>query len=71
MTPRTPSGPRLAPQAAGPATRPGASGVTFPRCDTLPDIAPTHSFAVRMSGPAAQGPKWRHRQRLCLKVVQG
>ena len=38
-TPRTPSGPRLALQAAGPSTRPGEAGVTFPRCDTLPGSA--------------------------------
>ena len=31
--PRTPSGPRLAPQAAGPSTRPDEAGVTFPRFD--------------------------------------
>ena len=37
-TPRTPSGPRLAMQAAGPSTRPDEAGVTFPRCDTLPGI---------------------------------
>ena len=36
---RTPSGPRLAPQAAGPSTRPDEAGVTFPRRDTLPGIA--------------------------------
>ena len=34
--PRTPSGPRLAVQAAGPSTRPGEAGVTFPRRGTLP-----------------------------------
>ena len=39
LTPRTPSGPRLTLQAAGPATRPDEAGVTFPRCDTLPGIA--------------------------------
>ena len=38
-TPRTPSGPRLAVQAAGPSTRPDEAGVTFPRRDTLPGIA--------------------------------
>ena len=37
-TPLTPSGPRLAAQAAGPSTRPDEAGVTFPRCDTLPGI---------------------------------
>ena len=31
--PRTPSGSRLAAQAAGPSTRPGEAGDTFPRCD--------------------------------------
>ena len=51
-TPRTPSGPRLAAQAAGPSTRPDEAGVTFPRCDTLPGITSSrrcHSYLSRHS----------------------
>ena len=43
-TPRTPSGPRLALQAAGPSTRPDEAGVTFPRCDTHPGVASGRRF---------------------------
>ena len=42
--PRTPSGPRLAVQAAGPSTRPDEAGVTSPRCDTLPAVASGRRF---------------------------
>ena len=45
-TPRTPSGPRLAVQAAGPSTRPGVAGDTFPRCDTLPDITFGRNYLI-------------------------
>ena len=45
-TPRTPSGPRFAPQAAGPSTRPGVAGDTFPRFDTLPGVASERRFIV-------------------------
>ena len=45
-TPRTPSGPRLALQAAGPSTRPDEAGVTFPRCDTLPGVASERRYLI-------------------------
>ena len=45
-TPRTPSGPRLAVQAAGPSTRPDEAGVTFPRCDILPGIASGRRYLI-------------------------
>ena len=48
-TPRTPSGPRLALQAAGPSTRPGEAGVTFPRCDTRPDSSTGRRFSMNIN----------------------
>ena len=45
-TPRTPSGPRLAAQAAGPSTRPDEAGVTFPRRDTLPGVASERRYLI-------------------------
>ena len=48
-TPRTPSGPRLAVQAAGPATRPDEAGVTFPRRDTLPGITSGQRFPMNVN----------------------
>ena len=47
--PRTPSGPRLAVQAAGPATRPGEAEVTFPRCDALPGSTDGRLFSLNIN----------------------
>ena len=51
-TPRTPSGPRLAPQAAGPSTRPGVAGDTFPRRDTLHGSANGRREVIQESQPS-------------------
>ena len=48
-TPRTPSGPRLALQAAGPSTRPGEAEVTFPRRDTLPGSTDGRLFLLNIN----------------------
>ena len=71
-TPWTPSGPRLAPQAAGPATRPDEAGVTFPRCDTLPGFASGRrfdgslhsSFLLTHIVPFFLSPEWEEYQLL-------